>query len=118
MISLATGLLAYLNDQVFCWNDFLNVGASDVWKYLNDKNFVQFLPLNEPHYVVITNLELSTEETDTIYIFDPCTEFSYSEMDNEIKYPISFINLQQLSTENGKENQFQINECLPSQFAT
>ena len=53
--------------------------------------FVQILSLNEHHYVVITNLELSTEETNTIYIFDPCTEFSYREMDNDIKYPISFI---------------------------
>ena len=76
---------------VFCWNDLLNVGTSDVWKYLNDKKFVQILPLNEHHYVVITILELSTEETNTIYIFDPCIEFSYREMDNDIKYPISFI---------------------------
>ena len=91
IISLAMRLLSYLNDQVFCWTDLLNVGTSDVWKYLNDKKFVQILPLNEHHYVVITNLELSTEETNTIYIFDPCIEFSYREMDNDIKYPISFI---------------------------
>ena len=84
-------LLSYLNDQVFCWNDLLNVGTSDVWKYLNDKQFVEILPLIEHHYIVITNLELSTEETNTIYIFDPCIEFSYREMDNDIKYPISFI---------------------------
>ena len=57
MISLAMRLLSYLNDQVFCWTDLLNVGTSDVWKYLNDKKFVQILPLNEHHYVVITNLE-------------------------------------------------------------
>ena len=49
---------------------------------------MQILPLNEHHYVVITNLELSTEETNTIYIFDPCIEFSYREIDNDIKYPI------------------------------
>ena len=28
--SLAMSLLSYLNDQVFCWNDLLNVGTSDV----------------------------------------------------------------------------------------
>ena len=78
IISLAMRLLSYLNDQVFCWNDLLNVGASDVRKYLNDKKFVQILPLHEQHYVAITNLVLSTEETNTIYIFD-CIEFSYSE---------------------------------------
>ena len=60
--SLAMRLLSYLNDQVFCWNDLLNVGTSDVCKYLNDKKVVQVLPLNAHHYVVITNLELSTEE--------------------------------------------------------
>ena len=91
MISLAMRLLSYLNDQVFCWNDLLNVGTSDVWKYLNDKKFVQILPLHEHHYVAISNLQLSTEEINTIYIFDPCIEFSYREMDNDIKYPISFI---------------------------
>ena len=84
-------MLSYHNDQVFCWNDLLNVGTSDVWKFLSDKKFVQILPLNEHHYVVITDLELSTEETNTIYIFDPCIEFSYREMDNDIKYPIPFI---------------------------
>ena len=47
--------------------------------------------LNERHYVVITNLELSTEETNIIYIFDPCIEFSFREVDNDIKYPIYFI---------------------------
>ena len=52
---------------------------------------MQILPLNEHRYVIITNLELSTEETNTIYIFDPCIEFSYREIDNDIKYPISFI---------------------------
>ena len=87
------GLLAHLNDQVFSWNDLLNVDTSDVWKYLNDKKFVQILPLNEHHYVVITNLELSTEETNTIYISDPCIELSYREMDNDIKYPISLSKL-------------------------
>ena len=84
-------LLSYLNDQVFCWNDLLNVDTSDVWKYLNYKQFVEILPLIEHHYIVITNLELSTEETNTIYIFEPCIEFSYREMDKDIKYPISFI---------------------------
>ena len=52
---------------------------------------MQTLLLNEHHYVFITNLELSTEETNTIYIFEPCIEFSYREMDKDIKYPISFI---------------------------
>ena len=60
-------------------------------KFLNDKKFLQISPLHEHHYVVITNLELSTEETNTIYIFDPCFEFSHREMNNDIKYPISFI---------------------------
>ena len=46
IISLVMRLLPYLKDQVFCWNDLLNVGTSDVWKYLNDKKFVQILPLN------------------------------------------------------------------------
>ena len=91
MISLAMRLLSYLNDQVFCWTDLLNVGTSDVWKYLNDKKFVQVLPLNEHHYLVITNLELTTEETNTIYISDPCIGFSHREINNDIKYPISFI---------------------------
>ena len=91
IISLAMRLLSYLNHQVICWNDLLNVGTSDLWKYLNDKKFVQILPLNERHYVVITSLELSTEETNTIYIFDPCIEFSYPEVDNDKKYPIYFI---------------------------
>ena len=68
IISLAMRLLSYLNDQVFCWNDLLNVGTSDMWKYLNDKKFVQILPLHEHHYVAISNLQLSTEETSTIYI--------------------------------------------------
>ena len=119
IISLAMRLLSYLNDQVFCWNDLLNVGTSEVWylKYLNDKKFVQILPLYEHHYVVIANLELSTEEANTIYIFDPCIEFSYLEMDNDIKYPKSFIKTCCNFTENAKENQFQINECSPSQFA-
>ena len=91
MISLTMRLLCYLNDQVFWWNDLLNAGTSDVWKYLNHKKFVQILPSHEHHYVVITNLELSTEETNTTYIFDLCIEFSYREMDNDKKYPISFI---------------------------
>ena len=68
IISLAMRLLSYLNDQVFCWNDLLNVGTSDMWKYLNDKKFVQILLLHEHHYVAISNLQLSTEETSTIYI--------------------------------------------------
>ena len=54
-----------------------------MWKYLNDKKFVQILPLHEHHYVVITNLELSTDKTNTIYIFDPRIEFSYLEMGNK-----------------------------------
>ena len=91
IISLAMRLLSYLNDQIFCWNDLLNASTSDVWKSLNDKKFVQILPLHEHHYVVITNLELSTEEINTIYIFYPYIEFSYREMENNIKYPISFI---------------------------
>ena len=33
IISLTLGLLSYLNDQVFRWNDLLNVGTSDVWKF-------------------------------------------------------------------------------------
>ena len=66
IISLAMRLLSYLNDQVFCWNDLLNVGTFDVWKYLNDKKFVQILPLHEHHYVAISNLQLSTEETNTV----------------------------------------------------
>ena len=89
IISVTMRLLSYLNDQVFWWNDLLNVGTSDVWNYLNDKKFVQ--TFHEHHYVVITNLELSTEETNTIYICDPHTEFSYREMDNDKKYRISFI---------------------------
>ena len=51
IISLAMRLLSYLNDQVFCWNDLLNVGTSDVWKYLNDNRFVS--TINAPlrfHY--------------------------------------------------------------------
>ena len=40
MISLAMRLLSYFNDEVFCWNDLLNVGTSDVWKYLNEKKIV------------------------------------------------------------------------------
>ena len=52
---------------------------------------MQILPINEHRYVIITNLELSTEETNTIYIFDPCIEFPYRQMDNDIKYPLSFI---------------------------
>ena len=51
IINLTMGLLSYLNDQVFWWNDLLNVGTSDVWKYLNDKKFMQILPLHEHHYV-------------------------------------------------------------------
>ena len=115
IISLAMRLLSYLNDPGFCWNDLINACTSDVWKYLNYKKFVQILPLNEHRYVVITNLELSTEETNTIYISDPCIEFSYCEMNHDIKISNIFHqNLQQISTENAKENQFQINECLPS----
>ena len=74
IISLKMRLLCYLDDQVFWWNDLLN-GTSDVWKYLNDKKFVQILSLHGHHYVVITNLELSTEETNTIYIFESCIDF-------------------------------------------
>ena len=91
MISLAMRLLSYLNHQVFCWNDLLNVGTSNMWKYLSDKKFVQILPLHEHHYILITDLEFSTEETNTMYIFGPCIEFSYREINNDIKYPISFI---------------------------
>ena len=90
IISLKMRLLCYLDDLVFWWNDLLN-GTSDVWKYLNDKKFVQILSLHGHHYVVITNLELSTEETNTVYIFYFCTEFSYRKMDKNKKYPISFI---------------------------
>ena len=109
-------LLSYINDQVFCWNDLLNVGTSDVWKYLNDKNLCKLF--HEHHYVVITNLELSIEETNTIYICDPCIEFSYRELDNDKKISNIFHqNFLQLSTENVRENQFQVNECLPRQFA-
>ena len=98
--------------KIFWWNDLLNVSTSDVWKHLNDKKFVQILPLHEHHYVVITNLELSTEETNTIYIFDPCIEFSYREMQNNIKHPTATF-----CKKSATENQFQPNECLPSQFA-
>ena len=109
IISLAMRLLPYLNDPGFCWNDLINACTSDVWKYLNYKKFVQILPLNEHRYVVITNLELSTEETNTIYIFDPCIEFSYCEMNHDIKISNIFHqNLQQISTENAKENQFKL----------
>ena len=83
-----------------------------MWKYLNDKTFMQILPLIEHHYVVITNLELTTEETNTIYIFH-----LFFEIDNDIKISSIFHqNLLQLATENAKENQFQINEAnsLPS----
>ena len=51
IISLTMGLLSHLNEQVFWWNDLLNIGTSDMWKYLNDKKFVQILPLHEHHYV-------------------------------------------------------------------
>ena len=33
---------------------------------------MRILPLHEHHYVVMTNLELRAEETNTIYIFEPC----------------------------------------------
>ena len=98
-------LLSYLNNQIFCWNDLPNAGTSDVWKHLNDKKFVQILPLHENHYVVITNLKLSTEETKKLSTFlilalsFPTVKWKTNKIFN-----IFHQNLLQLSTKNAKKN--------------